>query len=492
MTQTWKTLSRATAAGLLAASVALAVPAGGVAAPPAASDRDATVLDLIPADTRDAMLAQAPLVDAATGIKAAVGATTRPGFAGIGLVGDHVVLWWKGSLPSDVAAAVATARRIAPVEVTAARYSRGELAAAAARLAPVADRHNAVHGVRLRADGSGVEVAVEPGATPPKLPGTGVRTTVVRAEELTPRSREDDSAPWSGGARIWAGAGCSTGFGVRDAASSAGYLLSAGHCGDIGAQWTDGAGEPIGTQTHKNADHDTMLISTPSPGGHVYVGGSHDTVRARVTGWTEVFPGQLLCQSGATSAWAIGRPICNLRVEFHYDDREDLVEATQLDGEDSARSGDSGGPVYAVNADGTILAAGTTTRSAGPGFGFQDFATARDDFGDLVPVTGAQTSTCRVSYVVTDSWATGFAAAVTIYNDGPARTGWNLSWTFDGGQLVQGHWGGVFNQTGSAVRVSNDAWNASLPAGGSVSVGFTADGPATIPASFQLDGDTCS
>ncbi|SCL13719.1 Cellulose binding domain-containing protein [Micromonospora nigra] len=492
MTQTWKLLSRGAAVGLLAATAAL-VPAGGPAAGRAAApERNASVLDLIPADTRAAMLAQAPLVDAATGLKATVDRGGARGFAGLGLVDDHVTLWWKGALPADVRAAVATARRIAPVEVVAARYSRVELSAAATRLAPVTDRHDAVHRVRLRADGSGVEVAVEPGIAVPALPATGVPTAVVRTEELAPRSREDDAAPWSGGARIWAGAGCTSGFGVRDAGSTDTYVLSAGHCGDLGAQWTDGAGEPIGVQTHRNADHDTMLITTASPGGHLYVGGSHDNVRARVVGWTEVFPGQLLCQSGATSAWTIGRPVCNLRVEFHYDDREDLVEATQLDGEDSARGGDSGGPVYAVNADGTVLAAGTTTRSAGPGFGFQDFATARDDYGDIVPVTGVDTSTCRVSYVVTESWATGFAAAVTVYNDGPTRAGWNLGWTFGAGQVVQGHWGGTFTQSGSSVQVSNEAWNATLPAGGSVSFGFTADGPATAPTAFQLDGETCS
>ncbi|WP_229399134.1 cellulose binding domain-containing protein [Micromonospora okii] len=499
MTQTWKVTSRLLAAGALVGATALAGPAAVPAraqAGPAAKAGDAAILDLIPAATRARMAAQVPLVDAATGLRAAVERGPARGYAGIGLVGDHVALWWKGELPADIASAVAVARRIAPVEVTPAAYAKAELAAAAERIAPVVDGDagDAAHDVRLRTDGSGLEIVVDDAdAALPKLPRTGVRTTVVQQERLVPRSREDDSAPWSGGARIWndSGAGCSIGFGVREVAAGTNHLLSAGHCGAIGAQWSDGQGEPIGVQTHRNVDHDTMLIATPSAGGWIYVGGSNDNARARVVGWTQVFPGQLLCQSGATSAGVLGGPICDLEVQFHYTDREDLVEATQLDGDDSARGGDSGGPVYAVNSDGTVLAAGTTTRSAGPGFGFQDFATARDDFGDIVPVTGTA-ATCRISFTVTASWANGYTAAVTVYNDGPQVNNWTVGWTYGGGQLVQGGWNGVFQQTGPAVTVANESYNATIQSGGSVSFGFTASGPATNPAPFTLNGAACS
>jgi cellulase/cellobiase CelA1 len=316
---------------------------------------------------------------------------------------------------------------------------------------------------------------------------------VVESEQLAPVSRIADSAPYDGGAYISPSPGswCTAGFGVQNATTGATYLLSAGHCGTLGQVWSTGAGVPIGPVTERNADHDTMLISTSTPGDHIYVGGVDDEVRAEVIGWTEVVPGQLLCQSGYTSAGELGRPICDLRVEFHYDDREELVEATQLDGEQAARQGDSGGPVYAVNADGTVLAAGTTTRFAGPGFGFQDFATARADFGDLVPAT-AMPSSCRVSFVITDSWGTGFTASVTVYNDGPPVNGWSVGWSFPGGQLVQGRWNGVFQQTGAAVTVTNENYNAAIPTGGAVSFGFTANGSPATPAPFTLNGTTCN
>lgn len=498
--------ARTVAAGALVGVTLLGGPVGpppaSASQPFAAPATTASLLDLLPAAVRDRMTAQIPLVDAASTLRTAVDQGKPRGYAGIGLVDDHVALWWKGALPADIAAAVATARRTAPVEVHDARHSRTELAKAAARLRPAldADPADTAHAVRLRTDGSGVEVVVDSaaGAHPPKLPATGVQTRIVERDRMIERSRYNDSAPFDGGTGIGLTTyGCTAGFGVRDVGSGAGYLLTAEHCGPVGQPWhvawntNTNSGTLVGHSVASNDDHDTMLISTSSPGDHIYVGGQNDEIRARVVGWTEVFPGQILCQSGYTSAGEIGGPVCNLEVQFHYDDIEDLVEATQLDGAESARGGDSGGPVYAVNTDGTVLAAGTTTRSAGPGFGFQDFATARDDYGDIVPVTDIAT-TCRVSYVVTESWATGFNASVTVQNSGPAVSGWSLAWSFPGNQVVQGYWNGQFQQTGSSVVVTNQAHNVTIPAGGSVSVGFTASGAAATPTPFTLNGTICT
>ncbi|WFE39805.1 cellulose binding domain-containing protein [Micromonospora sp. WMMD998] len=504
MTDIRKAIARVVIAGTVVGATALTGPSAvhaGSGQPETAGSAE-TILDLVPAPTLARMVAQAPLVDAANVIRTAVERAPARGYAGVGLVDDHVTLWWKGTPPTDIAAAVTAARHTAPVEVAAATYSRAELRTAAARLAPAvkAGPAGARRSVRLRTDGSGIEIAVDrtPGAGLPTLPATGVRTRVVTRDRMVERSRADDAAPFDGGAGIgFTTPGCTAGFGVRDADTDAGYILTAEHCGAIGSPWhvgwntATGTGTLVGYAVDSNDDHDTMIISTSAPGGHIYVGGQHDEVRARVTGWTEVFPGQLLCQSGYTSAGVLGGPVCDLRVDYHYDDIEDLVEATQLDGDEAARGGDSGGPVYAVNADGTVLAAGTTTRSAGPGFGFQDFATARDDYGDLVPATDVA-STCRVSFVVTDSWSTGYAASVTVYNDGPAVTGWSLGWSFPGGQVVQGHWNGVFQQSGPHVTVTNESHNVSIPTGGAVNVGFTADGTPATPAPFTLNGTICT
>ncbi|MFG1840585.1 cellulose binding domain-containing protein [Micromonospora sp. NPDC049175] len=504
MTSLRKAITHTVVVGALVGATALTGPTSAYAesGQPGAAGAAKSLLDIIPAQTLDQMVAQAPLVDAANVIRTAVDRAPARGYAGIGLVDDHVTLWWKGAPPTDIAAAVTAARRAAPVEVANATYSRAELRKAATRLTPVveADPTDASHAVRLRTDGSGIEIAVDrtPSAKLPKLPVTGVRTSLVERDQMVERSRANDAAPFDGGAGIgFTTPGCTAGFGVRNADTNAGYILTAEHCGAIGSPWhvgwnkKTGTGTLVGYAVDSNDDHDTMIISTATPGNHLYVGGQQDEVRAQVIGWTEVFPGQLLCQSGYTSAGAIGGPVCNLRVDYHYDDIEDLVEATQLDGNEAARGGDSGGPVYAVNANGTVLAAGTTTRSAGRGFGFQDFATARDDYGNIVPATKIA-STCRVSFVVTNSWVTGYSASVTVYNDGPAANGWSLGFTFPGGQLVEGHWNGLFQQAGSAVTVTNENHNASIPTGGAVNFGFTASGPPATSAPFTLNGTTCN
>jgi cellulase/cellobiase CelA1 len=109
-----------------------------------------------------------------------------------------------------------------------------------------------------------------------------------------------------------------------------------------------------------------------------------------------------------------------------------------------------------------------------------------------VPVTGTASATCRVSYVVTDSWSGGFAASVTVQNSGSAVNGWSLGWSFPGGQVVQGHWHGQFQQTGAKVTVTNAAHNALIPAGGSINLGFTASGSPATPTPFTLNGAACS
>ncbi|GAA1763070.1 hypothetical protein GCM10009681_37670 [Luedemannella helvata] len=443
----------------------------------------------VPASVRDAMRAQVPLVAAANAIKAAVEATDQKGYAGIGLTGDHVTLWWKGRLPATVASAVSAARGVAPVVVATAAHSRTELRAAA-RTARAATAGSGAE-IKLAADGSGLLLAVDPKAAAPATPTVDVPVKVVRQARLKPRSRDDDTPLWRGGTIMWNGPGCTAGFGVKDAAGAT-YILTAAHCGQVGSTWTDGAGETIGTLTARNQPHDVALISTPVAGNTVYTGGINDEQQAVVSGSTEVYPGQLLCQSGRTMAANTGGPMCNIEVRFHYTDEEDLVEATQLDGLEVAYSGDSGGPVYALGPDNTILAAGTLTRSGGAGLGFQDFATARDDFG-VEPLTGTTTTACHVTYSITNSWSDGFNGSVTIHNSGPAVSAWKLGWTFSGpgNQVVNGAWNTTVTQTDQRVTAENVGHNATIPSGGSVTFGFNASGPATTPGLFTLNGSYC-
>jgi endo-1,4-beta-xylanase len=111
------------------------------------------------------------------------------------------------------------------------------------------------------------------------------------------------------------------------------------------------------------------------------------------------------------------------------------------------------------------------------------------------PGTSTGAASCAVTYRVTGSWTGGFQADVKIANTGPAAlTGWTLGWQFTGGQTVAQLWNGSVTQSGSAVTVTNAAWNAALPGGGSTSVGFLGSwtGGNPVPAAFTLNGTACT
>jgi hypothetical protein len=293
-------------------------------------------------------------------------------------------------VPARMRRVIAQASESAPVRVHAAAYSMAELRAAAGRLrASWPGGGDRVQAIKLKADGSGLVVSVPRAAAlrGTAVPEIGVPVTVAGEAPLQQTSRDDDWAPWKGGATIVnpnQGTACTSGFGVRN--GSASYLLTAAHCGQSGQRFQDARGEFIGTIGPRNQDH-VELVPTSSVDGYVYVGNPTDNVVGLVEGWGWTFVGEYLCQSGVTSSRELGRPVCNLKVLFYYADREDLVEAEQTEGQTAARPGDSGGPIYSVSASGKLVAKGTTTRTAGARIGFQDYGTAWRDFGGIVPAT---------------------------------------------------------------------------------------------------------
>lgn len=327
---------------------------------------------------------QRPLVAAATKIRWELEAARYPGYAGIVLEDTNVSLFWKGAIPETMTNVVAGASRIAPIHVRPAAYTLIELRAAAARIRAT---RAGVDSIKLRGDGSGLIVGTRSATTPQLRSVTDVPVTVVREEPLRPVSRDDDWSPWKGGATIvnaTRSTACTAGFGVY--AGGTPYLLTAAHCGQTGDRIQDARGEFIGNVGPRHQDHDVALIPTGGVDGYVYVGTPTDGVVSPVEGWGWTFVGELLCQSGVSSARDLGRPVCNLKVLFYYADREDLVEAEQTQGQTAARPGDSGGPIYSVSGSGKLIAKGTTTRVAGARLGFQDYGTAWRDFA-ITPAT---------------------------------------------------------------------------------------------------------
>jgi endoglucanase len=101
---------------------------------------------------------------------------------------------------------------------------------------------------------------------------------------------------------------------------------------------------------------------------------------------------------------------------------------------------------------------------------------------------------CSVSYSVTSSWSGGFQAAVTVKDTGTAPiANWTLAWTFGGDQKISNMWGATATQTGEQVSAAAAAYQATITAGGTASVGFTATFATANPnpTAFTVNGTTC-
>jgi len=128
---------------------------------------------------------------------------------------------------------------------------------------------------------------------------------------------------------------------------------------------------------------------------------------------------------------------------------------------------------------------------------------AVDQFGSAAPTRaqattqpgngGGGTGTCHVGFTVTNSWPTGFQAALSIQNTGTtAINGWTLTWTFPGSQTIAQLWNGAATQTGTTVSVASMSYNGTIAAGASYNdAGFTGNGAAGTPTNFAINGVAC-
>jgi hypothetical protein len=121
---------------------------------------------------------------------------------------------------------------------------------------------------------------------------------------------------------------------------------------------------------------------------------------------------------------------------------------------------------------GVLVAAGLTTFAASP---------------------ASAAAGCQVTYTVRGQWNTGFTGDLLITNLGDPLTSWSLTYTFPGNQQVSNGWNGSFNQSGSRVTVTNNAWNGAIPTNGTANPGFNASysGTNTAPTDFALNGVAC-
>ncbi|WP_455569999.1 cellulase family glycosylhydrolase [Streptomyces rishiriensis] len=112
-----------------------------------------------------------------------------------------------------------------------------------------------------------------------------------------------------------------------------------------------------------------------------------------------------------------------------------------------------------------------------------------------VTTAGAPAVACSVGYRVVGEWPGGFQGEITLRNTGSTPiSGWRLAFAFADGQAVTSMWGGTAAQSGGSVTVTPAAYTSTVPAGGSVGVGFIGNKGATntAPTAFTLNGGACS
>ena len=105
------------------------------------------------------------------------------------------------------------------------------------------------------------------------------------------------------------------------------------------------------------------------------------------------------------------------------------------------------------------------------------------------------TAACTVTYTVNNVWTTGFTATVTVKNTGPtAVDGWQLAWSYPGGQRVTSAWNATVTQNGTTVSARDADWNRAIAPGTTATFGVqgTHTGSNPSPAAFTLNGSTCA
>jgi endoglucanase len=104
-------------------------------------------------------------------------------------------------------------------------------------------------------------------------------------------------------------------------------------------------------------------------------------------------------------------------------------------------------------------------------------------------------ASCRVAWSVTNSWPGGFQAQLVLTDTGSAAIGsWTLTWRFPADQRISSIWNATATQSGQRVTAQNASYDATVAAGGSVTIGLIGAGTArdAAPATFAAGGRSCS
>ncbi|NEA97976.1 cellulose-binding domain-containing protein [Streptomyces sp. SID13726] len=100
---------------------------------------------------------------------------------------------------------------------------------------------------------------------------------------------------------------------------------------------------------------------------------------------------------------------------------------------------------------------------------------------------------CTARYDLVNQWPDGFQAAVTVTTT-EALADWRVTWSFKDGQKVTQMWDANYTQSGGRVSATAADYNKSVPADGSLTLGFLAtwQGKNAPAYDFSLNGHSCT
>lgn len=71
---------------------------------------------------------------------------------------------------------------------------------------------------------------------------------------------------------------------------------------------------------------------------------------------------------------------------------------------------------------------------------------------------------------------------MTVTAGSAAVNGWTVRWSLASGQTITQVWNGTLTVSGGTASVTNVSYNGSLPASGSTTFGFLANGTPSTPS----------
>ena len=186
--------------------------------------------------------------------------------------------------------------------------------------------------------------------------------TAVRVQR-TPAAHTQ--AFYGGQAILRGGSRCSAGFNTRSG-SGRNYVLTAGHCTNLGGTWTTSSGQtigPVAASSFPGNDFGAIRISSPAAldprGGVLYNGAFRD-----ITGASRVPVGSSACKTGSTTGTTCGTvQAYNVTVRYAEGTVSGLTRTNIC-----TQPGDSGGAMFAGSQAQGITSGGTIGGCSQAGF----------------------------------------------------------------------------------------------------------------------------